>query len=48
MKCNGTSPIILLLAFGMLITSIPQLTYAQTTENEIIENTLETVEKAAT
>ena len=48
MKCNGAFLVILFLAFGMLTTSIPQLTYAQLAENEIIENTLETVEKSAT
>ena len=48
MKCNGAFLVILFLAFGMLTTSIPQLTYAQPAENEIIENTLETVEKSAT
>ena len=48
MKANGTFLVILFLTFGMLITSISQFTYAQTVENEIIENTLETVEKAAT
>ena len=48
MKANGAFLVILFLTFGMLITSISQFTYAQTVENEIIENTLETVEKATT
>jgi ketol-acid reductoisomerase len=48
MKCNRAFLVILFLAFGMLTTSIPQFTYAQPAENEIIENTLETVEKSAT
>ena len=46
MKSNGDFLVIIFLTFGMLITSIPQFVYAQTVENEIIENTLETVEKA--
>ena len=48
MKSNGAFLVIIFLTFGMLITSIPQFVYAQTAENEIIENTLETVEKATT
>ena len=48
MKNDGVFLVILFLTFGMLITSIPQFVYAQTAENEIIENTLETVEKATT
>jgi hypothetical protein len=40
--------IILFLTLGILLstTSLPQFIYAQTVENEIIENTLETVEEA--
>src|ERR671912_762281 len=48
MKSNGAFLVILFLTFGMLITSITQFVYSQTVENEIIENTLETVEKATT
>ena len=48
MKNDGVFLVILFLTFGMFITSIPQFVYAQTAENEIIENTLETVEKATT
>ena len=46
MKNNGSFFLILFLTFVMLVISIPQFVYAQTVENEIIENTLETVEKA--
>ena len=44
----STTFIILFVELGILLTSFPQFVYAQTAENEIIENTLETVEKAAT
>ena len=40
--------IILFVELGILVTSIPQFVYAQTAENEIIENALESVEKAST
>lgn len=40
--------IILFVELGILITSSPQFVYAQTAENEIIENALESVEKAST
>ena len=43
-----TTFIILFVELGILLTSFPQFVYAQTAENEIIENTLETVEKATT
>src|SRR5829696_1452670 len=46
MKNNGSFLLILFLTVVMLVISIPQFGYAQTVENEIIENTLETVEKA--
>ena len=45
MKKKESFFLILFLTFVMLIISIPQLVYAQTVENEIIENTLETVKK---
>src|SRR5215212_1104700 len=48
MKSNRALLVILFLTFGMLVTSIPKFVYAQTAENEIVENTLETVEKATT
>jgi hypothetical protein len=38
--------IILFVALGILLTSFPQFVYSQTVENDIIENTLETVEEA--
>jgi hypothetical protein len=40
--------IILFVELGILITLSPQFVYAQTAENEIIENALESVEKAST
>jgi len=40
--------IILFLELGILLTLFPQFVYAQTAENEIIENALESVEKATT
>ena len=43
-----TTFIILFVELGILVTSIPQFVYAQTAENEIIENALESVEKATT
>ena len=46
MKNNGSFSLILFLTVVMVVISIPQFAYAQTVENEIIENTLETVEKA--
>ena len=46
MKNNGSFLLILFLTLVILVISIPQFVYAQTVENEIIENTLETVEKA--
>src|SRR5215204_859979 len=48
MKSNRALLVILFLTFGILVTSIPKFVYAQTAENEIVENTLETVEKATT
>ncbi len=39
--------IILFVELGILITSFPQFVYAQTVENKIIENALESVEKAS-
>ena len=38
--------IILFVELGILLTSLPHSAYAQISENEIIANTLETVEKA--
>ena len=43
-----TTFIILFVELGILLTSFPQFVYAQTAENEIIENALESVEKAST
>ena len=40
--------IILCVELGILLISFPQFVYAQTAENEIIENALESVEKAST
>ena len=40
--------IILFVELGILVTPFPQFVYAQTAENEIIENALESVEKAST
>src|ERR671911_1424094 len=45
MKNNGSFLLILFLILPILVISISQFVYAQTVENEIIENTLET-EKA--
>src|SRR5215207_5379367 len=43
-----TTFIILFAELGILLISFPQFVYAQTTENEIIKNSLENVEKATT
>ncbi len=48
MKNNRSLLFILFLAFITLVISFSNFAYAQTIENEIIENTLETVEKATT
>jgi len=45
---STTTFIILFVELGILLTSFPQFVYAQTAENEIIENALESVEKAST
>ena len=45
MKNNGSFLLILFLILPILVISISQFVYAQTVENEIIENTLE-IEKA--
>ena len=46
MKSNRSFLLILILTFVMLVIPISQLASPQTIENEIMENTLETVEKA--